>query len=342
MARERPVEEQDTNSIPLVNRSMLPPRRPEIKSEKGPSLGNWLIDLNIIIRGIRYCLSVRVGVMCLATSFAIFLCSKAVLNLEYNTSLEIVTYGTIFPLTFGIQCAFGHREGAIKGLATVKALCAAIYMQANAWDRSGTGVIAEKLRSILMEMTKNMEIYCRNPINTQVSYPISRKINPKSADHFVYDAFAKLAAVFELHGPDMGYEVQGTKGGFQGKGRLIENLRRLICAWESVKLVRNYTSPKVLRNFCFFTIHALPILLAPYWCHFCKSDHADLLDPEKLYGCFSGYFLGMIFCIVLITLDKVFIRSSPPFPPSKPASLEFSNINTPLCCHACLPMQYYH
>ena len=176
MARERPVEEQDTNSIPLVNRSMLPPRRHEIKSEKGPSLGNWLIDLNIIIRGIRYCLSVRVGVMCLATSFAIFLCSKAVLNLKYNTSLEIVTYGTIFPLTFGIQCAFGHREGAIKGLATVKALCAAIYMQANAWDRSGTGVIAEKLRSILMEMTKNMEIYCRNPINTQISYPVSRPL----------------------------------------------------------------------------------------------------------------------------------------------------------------------
>jgi len=290
----------------MQNISVLPPRR-SVRTPIAPTaLGSVLLDLSLISQGIRYCLSMRVAAMSLATSFAVFLCSRAILNIRYSTSLEIVAYGTIFPLTFGIECAFANRERAVTGLGEIKAMASTIYMQATSWDRSGRGVFGEEVRAILVEMMEHMEIYCRNPRATQMSFPIRRQINPRSADHFVYDAFARLAQEFETRGPDMGYAPRGRQGGMMGKGRLWECMRRLMCAWEEVKTVRHYNSPKVLRRFCFFTIHAIPILLAPYWSSFCEVDREEkfeVLDP--LYGCFSGYFLSVIFCVVLITLDRV-------------------------------------
>jgi len=299
------MAEQSRETAPTAERSrQLQPRR-SVRTPPAPTaLGHLVLDLNLISRGIRYCISMRVASMAIATSFAIFLCSRAVLNIQYSTSLEIVAYGTIFPLTFGIECAFANRERAVQGLAEIKALASTIYMQASAWDRTGKGVFGERVRAILMDMIAHMEIYCRNPLATQVSFPLRRGINRSSADHFVYDTFSKLGNEFELRGPDMGYAPRGQQGGMMGKGRLWESMRRMICAWEDVKTVRFYNSPKVLRRFCFLTIHALPILLAPYWVSFCASDHtSEALDP--LYGCFSGYFLGVIFCVVLVTLDRV-------------------------------------
>lgn len=289
----------------------LPARR-SVRTPIAPSaLGSLLLDLSLISRGIRYCLSMRVAAMSLATSFAVFLCSRAILNLRYSTSLEIVAYGTIFPLTFGIECAFANRERAVTGLGEIKAMASTIYMHATSWDRSGKGELGERIRAILMDMMEHMEIYCRHPIATQLSFPVRRQVNPHSSDHFVYDAFARLGLEFETRGPDMGYAPKGGQGGMMGKGRLWECMRRLMCAWEEVKTVRYYNSPKVLRRFCFFTIHAIPILLAPYWSSFCEADREEkfeVLDP--LYGCFSGYFLSVIFCVVLITLDRVCTASA--------------------------------
>ena len=308
--RERPAEAEGTGGVALADwwsaSGAMPPRRGAREPLAPTMLGNLILDLNLISRGIRYCCSGRVAAMSLATTFAIFLCSRAVFNIQYSTSLEIVAYGTIFPLTFGIECAFANRERAVQGLAEVKALASTIYMQAASWDRSGSGACAARMRAILMDMIKHMEIYCRNPLASQVSFPLRRGLNRASADHYVYDAFARLFHEIETRGPDMGYAPKGRQGGMMGKGRLWESARRMIIAWEDVKTVRYYTSPRVLRRFCFFMIHAIPILLAPYWVHFCAEDHdgtIEALDP--LYGCFSGYFLGVIFCVILITLDRV-------------------------------------
>ena len=103
LGRERPVEAQGTNSIAMEDHCSLQPRRSVRTPVPPTALGNLVLDLNLISRGIRYCMSMRVAAMSLATSFAIFLCSRAVLNIKYSTSLEIVPYGTIFPLTFGIE-----------------------------------------------------------------------------------------------------------------------------------------------------------------------------------------------------------------------------------------------
>ena len=207
--------------------SKLPPRRSSRTPDPPTALGRLVLDLSFVSKGIQYCLSMRVGVMCLATIFAIFLCSRAVFNIRYSTSLEIVAYGTIFPLTFGIECAFHNRERAVQGLAEIKALASATHMLAVSWDRSGKGELGENIRRILMDMIKQMEIYCRNPIATQSSFPLRRGINTVSADHFVYDAFAKLAHEFEQRGPDMGYKP-GAQGGMMGKGRLWEFMRTMV------------------------------------------------------------------------------------------------------------------
>ena len=59
-----------------------------------------------------------------------------------------------------------------------------------------------------------------------------------TADHYVYDCFAILAAEIERLSSNMGYEE--GKGGLGGKSRVWEALRGIIQGWEALRLNRDY------------------------------------------------------------------------------------------------------
>ncbi|EKX48720.1 hypothetical protein GUITHDRAFT_136408 [Guillardia theta CCMP2712] len=289
--------------IKYTRLNVAPPQANRNEADQ-PLSSKFLQNIQIITRGVAYCLSGHVCTIGAATVVAIFICSRAFLNIRFTTSLEVVAYGTVFPLTFGIQVAFDNRERALDGLACIKSMIASIFFLLKSWEVGKGGKIQRAFTPYFNELVENMQKYC---IREQVRHSDGQE----SADHLVYDTFAKIAAEIELQSSTLGYE-SGTKGGQMGKGRAWECLKRMICAWEDVKMARCYISPRGLRCFCFFTIHVAPIVLAPYWLDFCKSEQgAETLDP--LYGCYSAYFLGITFSVILITLHRIRDALDSPF-----------------------------
>ena len=45
--------------------------------------------------------------------------------------------------------------------------------------------------------------------------------------------------------------------------------QEMMRSFESVRAIRDTETPVGLRLFCFTLIHVAPVLLAPYWVHFC-------------------------------------------------------------------------
>ena len=54
----------------------------------------------------------------LTLDFSLF--NPAMLNLSWKSSMGIVAVGTVFPLVFAIQAAYGARQTTVKALGQLK------------------------------------------------------------------------------------------------------------------------------------------------------------------------------------------------------------------------------
>ena len=136
----------------------------------------------------------------------------------------------------------------------------------------------------LDKLLDDMVLYLRSPKHS------------KEAGHVVYDGFAALADKIKAFTPQASY----TKPGEGGLSRLNLYLRDIMLHFEEVRAVRDSETPIGLRLFCFALIHISPVLLAPYWNHFCAKQTATELPSQ--YGCESG----LLFCMLLLLVEKIF------------------------------------
>lgn len=117
--------------------------------------------------------------------------------------------------------------------------------------------------------------YCAVKFDSRRSLSGDRKEEEDAADAAadrVWDILAELGTLIEGEDCSVALQTDTTKGGQAGKGRCFECLRKMICAWEQVRVARTYLSPRSLRAFTAMTIHLAPLFLAPYWHSFCGSS----------------------------------------------------------------------
>ena len=73
--------------------------------------------------------SLRAWLMILFTCGATLLCSPAIFDLSWDSSMSIVAVGTVFPLVFAIQAAYSSRNQALKFLGQIKSRMMYLYFQ---------------------------------------------------------------------------------------------------------------------------------------------------------------------------------------------------------------------
>jgi len=89
-------------------------------------------------------------------------------------------------------------------------------------------------------------------------------------------------------------------------------VRDVMTQFEGVRAIRDTETPKGLRLFCFALINTTPILLAPYWNHFCSQEHNTAWNAN-LYGCQSSYFVAVAYVLIIFTLYRVQQELEDPF-----------------------------
>jgi hypothetical protein len=120
-------------------------------------------------------------------------------------------------------------------------------------------------------------------------------------------------------------------------------MKDLVADLEGVREVRDNETPKGLRKFAIFLICLTPIMLAPYWSHFCASanggavdtvytvtsdgtvvpmavggdvgeDGAEVAAPmAHAYGCIAGYFIAVLYVVITFSLLRVQEALEDPF-----------------------------
>ncbi|KAJ1483246.1 hypothetical protein T484DRAFT_2021578 [Baffinella frigidus] len=233
------------------------------------------------------------------TVLAILLCSKSGLDISFDTSMGIVSVGTTFPLVFSVSAGFERREAALNAMARFKGGVYATYIAMKLWERDAVdgqkGEWADQLDQLFHKLLDDIEWYLRNPLSSEES------------GNVVYDGFQRLT----VHNRDFG-PVAGHKLGSGGMGRMSSNIRDLVDEFEQMRSIRDSTSPIGLRLFCFALINVLPIVLAPYWLHFCDTDNSVASDNNR-YGCQSAYFVAVAFVTIIVTLYRVQCELEDPF-----------------------------
>ena len=129
------------------------------------------------------------------------------------------------------------------------------------WDKQGTGKPAEDVQDFFNKIVDDIVQFLRKRPST-----LEAEVESAQLAHVVYDGFATLADKVQAFGAVAGY----TKSGEGGMSRMHQFLRDLMSNFENVRAVRDTETPVGLRLFCFALIHFSPILLAPYWNHFCE------------------------------------------------------------------------
>ena len=260
---------------------------PTLELPREPSTWEALVfHLQTLVDGVRFASTWHTLFMVFLSCLATFLCTKGMLDFSFDTSMSIVAVGTIFPLVFSVQASFQRREKALAALSSLKGAIFAVYLMFKTWEKEGTGRWALEVEEIFHKLLDDIEYYLRHPNR------------PEECGNVIYDGFATLARKMNDFGPAAGF----TKGGEAGMGRMAAYLQEIMRSFEGVRAIRDTETPVGLRLLCFALIHIAPVLLAPYWVHFCSKQRHSTLAP---YGCEASYFVAVTFVLIVMTLHRV-------------------------------------
>ncbi|MHC4085315.1 MAG: hypothetical protein ACYSWZ_14210 [Planctomycetota bacterium] len=223
--------------------------------------------------------SVIVAVLAVISTY---LCRR--FGLLANFPLTIVTTAVIFPIVFSIGGAYKRRENALREYGSIKAHGRAIFFAARDWPQHSDEETRARTSTLLGDLLKACRKLFTEPIDQM---PRNEKA--------VYKVFSQLSNHI--------ISLRNDKGLASGEAsRCNQYLSKTIIAFESVKHIYQYRTPRALRLYSDIFIVVLPILYGPYFA-FISQDFSRGLE----------YLLPILFSVVLVTLDQIQEHLENPF-----------------------------
>jgi len=223
--------------------------------------------------------SVTVTVLALISTY---LCRR--FNLVANFPLAIITTAVIFPIVFSIGGAYKRRENALREYGSLKAHGRAIFFAARDWPQQSDEDTKTRTITLLGDFLKACRRLFTEPIDQM-----------PGNEEAVYKVFSQLSSHI--------ISLRNDKGLASGEAsRCNQYLSKMIIAFESVKHIYQYRTPRALRLYSDIFIVVLPILYGPYFAYISKDFSRGL-----------EYLLPILFSVVLVTLDQIQENLENPF-----------------------------
>jgi len=251
--------------------------------------------------------SPRTWFMLVSTCVAVFLCSPHVLDWSWDTSMSIVAVGTVFPAVFSIQAAYTNRENSLRHLHDMKATMMWLYMYLEEVE----GVeLAGKCNELMSQLTVDLMRMLRG---------CSFDGREREKTHVVYDGFRKLMSL--ASNAKKLEPVQYTG--------IMLKIEYMLMHFEAVKCIKDTSTPKGLRKFCYFLCMTTPILLAPFFANFCYDG--DEVHGSG-WGCAPSYFVGVLYVLITSALLTVQGELEDPFDGDGPDDIDWTMWSQSLEC----------
>lgn len=201
--------------------------------------------------------------------------------------LTIIGIAVVFPIVFSIGGAYSRRESALVQYGIMKSMGRVIFLASRDWLRDD----APKAR----ENIDNFRTHIYNIFRLCVALFQNSK-----TDHFsdeekaIYNEFSKLSKTIEV------LRDRGLSG--SEVSRVNAYLSKFITAFESLKHIYQYRTPRTLRLYSKFFIYTILIVLGPYF--------AILAENQSLW---LAFITPTLFAMVFTGLDNIQEHLENPF-----------------------------
>jgi len=201
-----------------------------------------------------------------------------------NFPLTLIATAIVFPIVFSINSAYKRREAVLDDYAALKAHGRAIYYATRDWLENTDASKLDRCRDLLGEMLSS----------TRALFVAHRDEMPTHEER-VYLCFSKLSTFIKTDLREAGLASGEVS-------RCNQYLSKIMFAFEQIKHIYQYRTPRTLRAFSDFFITVLPILYGPYFAHIAQGYPATLV-----------YVMPVLFSLILVSLDNIQAHLENPF-----------------------------
>lgn len=195
-------------------------------------------------------------------------------DIKADFPLAIIATAIVFPLVFSINTAYNRREKSLEEYGALKANGRAIALAARDWV--GRDPAREReVRDSLNKLFSACSEMVMNPLGQRDTH-----------ETLVLHAFSRLSGVVEhMRRSGLAATECSRVNGF---------VVRMMTAFETIKHIHKYRTPRTLRAFSDFFILLLPILYGPYFAHLSDDLHGELF-----------YVMPVLFALIFTGLANI-------------------------------------
>lgn len=206
------------------------------------------------------------------------------LGISADFPLTLIATAIVFPVVFSIGGAYKRREAVLDEYGVIKSHGRAIYFATRDWVESPSHKTLAKARYLLGELLDSCRKLFQQPVEQL-----------RENEESVYRNFSNLSRFIR--------NDLRQKGLASGEcSRCNQYLSKMFVAFENIKHIYQYRTPRTLRAFSDFFITILPPLYGPYFAYIAKDYTPGL-----------GYVMPVLFSFILVSLDNIQEHLENPF-----------------------------
>lgn len=197
--------------------------------------------------------------------------------------LTLVATAIVFPLVFSISTAYARREKALEDYGKLKALGRSLYLASRDWLPGRDEERDSELKAALYEMLSASRDMFTSPISEMGRYEAR-----------VYAAFDRLSRFVR--------DMRDANLSPTECSRLNQYVSHIMTAFENIKHIYEYRTPRTLRAFSEFFILLLSVLYGPYFAYQAIEFSRDLF-----------FVMPTLFALILVGLSNIQDHLENPF-----------------------------
>ena len=234
------------------------------------------------LRRILLIINRKTLIVTLLAVISTYVCAS--LGVMADFPLTLIATAVVFPIVFSISGAYKRRESALDEYGSIKAHSRVIYFATRDWLEAPDPQTLEKAKGLLGDLMKACRTLFADPVEAMPD-------NEKA----VYARFSALSDFIKN-------DLRGAGLASGEVSRCNQYLSKMVVAFENIKHIYQYRTPRTLRSFSDFFITVLPPLYGPYFVH---------IAEDYSYG--LTYVMPILFTVILVSLDNIQEQLENPF-----------------------------
>lgn len=235
-----------------------------------------------LLKQILIIINLKTLVVTLLAVVSTFLCRHYEVYAEFPMTL--IATAVVFPIVFSIGGAYKRRENALAKYSAIKAHGRGIFFAARDWLEQSDDDVQDKAKRLLGDLL----IACRRLFTKDPS-------DMAAEEEAVYKLFSDISTFIKV-------DLRGRGLPSGEASRCNQFLSKMIIAFEDVKHIYQYRTPRTLSAFSDFFVSVLPIVYGPYFAAVAREYSVGLV-----------YVMPILFTTILVSLDNIQEHLENPF-----------------------------